>query len=630
MITAFDILLIGTAILIMLAGFARRRALWRNGREENHSGDLAGLIHYLIGQQFILKRRFAGAAHLFLFWGIAGFLVVVIFAQFPLVLPGPAARVLSLGLEILGAVMLAGIVFFLIRRHRLKRLSPDRILPRKVLLPMIILLVILVTGFLAAGTRMRIVPSDVLWTSPIGWGLSSILPDSPLLMQIMIRCHFLAVLLLMVCLPFTFLRHLTAASLNVYYRRRGNRGQLRIADLDCEDVGARTVQDLTWKQLLDAEACVSCGRCADNCPALISGKPLSPSKIVQDIARQMEQAHRNGSSLADVISDEEIWSCTTCMACVEQCPIFIEPPDKIIDIRRYQVMGCGNLPSEAKPVIRNLEIFGDVQGKGIAHRTDWALGRDVPVLSDRNRTADILLWVGCSGAFHPRYREISRAMVHILLAGDVDFAILGKLEFCCGDPARRLGEERLFQELARKNIARLNQQQIRKIVTLCPHCFNTLKNEYPDFGGEYQVMHAAEFVLDLIRAKRITPRYPINQTLSVHDPCYLGRVNRIFEPLRNVCRAVPGIEIRELPRNHENGFCCGGGGGRMWLHESLGRHINHIRAEEAAQNGAELVGTACPYCLTMLEDGMGALELEKPPRVKDIVEIVASSLDADL
>jgi Fe-S oxidoreductase len=473
---------------------------------------------------------------------------------------------------------------------------------------------------------MRIVPSEVPWVSPIGWGLSNILPDSPLLMQIMIRCHFFVVLLFFACLPFTFMRHLAAASLNVYYRRKGNRGQLRVLDLDDGNVGAKTVDDFTWKQLLDAEACVSCGRCVENCPATISGKPLSPRKIVQDLLRKMEQVGRNANLLENAISAEEIWSCTTCMACVEHCPIFVEPLDKIMDIRRYQVMGCGNLPPEAKPMIRDLEIFGDVQGKGIAHRTDWALNRKVPDLSENNAATETLLWVGCSGAFHPRYREASIAMVNILNAGGVDFAILGKQELCCGDPARRLGDERLFQELAYKNIERLNHYQVQKIVTLCPHCFNTLKNEYPGFGGRFQVLHATEFVMDLISEKRIEPKYPVNQPVAVHDPCYLGRVNQIYEPPRGVCRAVPGIEIKELGRNRENGFCCGGGGGRMWLHENLGRHFNHIRAEEAAETGVELVGTACPYCLTMLEDGIGALEMDKPPKVMDLIEIVAASL----
>ena len=626
MITAFDILLICAAILIMLAGFAGRRMLWRAGREENRSGDMAGLLGYLIGQQHILKRRSAGVAHLFLFWGIVVFVLVIILAQFPLTIPVTAARILSLGLDLLGAVMLAGIVFFLIRRSLSKRMFMDKVLPQKLLFPAILLMIILITGFVAAGTRMRIVSSDMPWVSPIGWGLSNILPDSPLLMQIVIRCHFFAVLLFLACLPFTFMRHLAAASLNVYYRHQGNRGQLRALDLDDGHVGAKTVDDLTWKQLLDAEACVGCGRCVENCPASISGKPLSPRKIVQDVSRQMEQAGSNAGLLEDVISGEEIWSCTTCMACVEHCPIFVEPLDKIMDIRRYQVMGCGNLPSEAKPMIRDLEIFGDVQGKGIAHRTDWVLNRKVPVLSNSNAATDILLWVGCSGAFHPRYHEASIAMVNILNAGGVDFTILGKQELCCGDPARWLGEERLFQDLARKNIKRLNHHQVQKIVTLCPHCFNTLKNEYPGFGGNFQVLHATEFVMDLISEKRIEPKYPVNQTVAVHDPCYLGRVNQIFEPARDVCRAVPGIEIRELARNRENGFCCGGGGGRMWLHENLGRHINHIRAEEAAKSGAELVGTACPYCLTMLEDGIAALEVEKPPKVMDLIEIVAASL----
>ena len=373
MITAFDILLIGTAVLIMLAGFAGRRILWRAGREEKRAGDLAGVLGYLVGQQPVLKRRYAGIAHLFLFWGMAVFVLVIILAQFPLTIPAAAARVLSLGLEILGAVMLAGTVFFLIRRSCFKQKSADKIMPQSVWFPAVILVIILITGFVAAGTRLRIVPSDLPWVSPVGWGLSNVLPDSPLLMQIMIRCHFFAVLLFLACLPFTFMRHLVAASLNVYYRRKGNRGQPGVLNLDEGHVGARAVDDFTWKQLLEAEACVSCGRCVENCPATISGKPLSPRKIVQDLLRQMEQGSRNASLLEDAISADEIWSCTACMACVEHCPIYVEPLDKILEIRRYQVMGCGNLPSEAKPMIRDLEIFGDVQGKGIAHRTDWAL-----------------------------------------------------------------------------------------------------------------------------------------------------------------------------------------------------------------------------------------------------------------
>jgi Fe-S oxidoreductase len=308
--------------------------------------------------------------------------------------------------------------------------------------------------------------------------------------------------------------------------------------------------------------------------------------------------------------------------------------DKIIDMRRYQVMAKGLLPVEARAMIRNLEIYGDVHGKGIAHRGDWAFKRGVLPMNSKGLDPELLLWVGCSGAFHSRYQEVSRAMVDILKAAGIRFGILGKDELCCGDPARRLGEEDLFLDLARKNIQRLNMYGVKRIVTLCPHCFNTLKNEYPRIGGDprwgtragIEVVHAAEYVMNLIEAGRISPKYPINGRIAIHDPCYLGRVNHVYEPPREIIKSLPEVQFKELQRHHENAFCCGGGGGRMWLHEHLGRRINSIRAEEVLGAGVDLVGTACPYCMTMLDDGIKALEVEKPPKVLDIIEILASSL----
>jgi Fe-S oxidoreductase len=482
----------------------------------------------------------------------------------------------------------------------------------------------------------------------------------------MIRLHFFAVVFFIAILPFTFMRHLVAAPLNVFYRKKALRGELKWLSLDDSPLGAGTVGDFSWKQLLDAEACVSCGRCEENCPASISGKPLSPQKVIRDILEQMEEANRNGIRpgdpsfplLEDRITGDEIWSCTTCMACVEHCPVFIEPVDKIIDIRRHQVLGRGHLPDEARAMIRNLEIYGDVQGKGIAHRGDWAFNRDVPFVSDNDLDGEILLWVGCSGSFHPLYQETTRAMAKILKAGGIRFGILGKEELCCGDPARRLGEEALFLNFVRKNISYLNRYHVQKIVTLCPHCFNTLKNEYPRLGVDstlesgidplsesrtgprseagtgprsqsginFEVIHATEFVMAMIKEERITPKYPITATVAVHDPCYLGRVNHIYDPPREIIKSIPGLELKELKRNHEKGFCCGGGGGRMWLHEHLGRHINLIRAEEVSETRVDMLGTACPYCLTMLDDGIKSLEMEKSPKVLDIIEMLASSL----
>jgi Fe-S oxidoreductase/nitrate reductase gamma subunit len=630
LLTAFDVLLIAAAFIIMLAGLARRWLWWRMGRAEDRPGHIGELLGYLLGHKKILKNPSAGIAHLVLFWGFAVPLLVVILAQFGLTMKPMPSRVISFLEDIVGIAMLVGVVYFLFRR--LKSGGPDA--PKRAILPVVVLLFILLTGFLAEGARLSIVPPEVVAASPIGWLFSKVSPDSPRFMQLMIRFHFFGVLLFIAILPFTFMRHLAASSLNVFYRKRQKRGELRPVSFDDGAVGAAKVPDLAWKQLLEAEACVSCGRCDDNCPALFSGKPLSPRKVMRNILEQMEEAGTNGSGegrssaplLEDAITGDEIWACTTCMACVEHCPVFIEPIDKIVDMRRYQVMGRGMLPDEARSMIRDLEIYGDVQGKGASNREDWALNRDVPTIRSGSVEAEVLLWVGCSGAFHPRYQEVTRSMVEILKAGGVNYAILGKEEMCCGDPARRLGEETLFLELARKNISRFHKYNFQKVVTLCPHCFNTLKNEYPSLGAEFEVLHAAEFVKGLIEQKKILFKYPVEEKIAIHDPCYLGRMNNIYDPLRDLIRDVPGVELKELNRNRECGFCCGGGGGRMWLHESLGRNINQIRSEEVAQAGVDTVGVACPYCLTMLDDGIKSLEVEKMPRVSDIIEVVAYSI----
>ncbi|MFC1886682.1 (Fe-S)-binding protein, partial [Thermodesulfobacteriota bacterium] len=403
-----------------------------------------------------------------------------------------------------------------------------------------------------------------------------------------------------------------------------------------------TVRDFTWKELLEAQACTACNRCEEHCPAAISGKPLSPLKVIQTIKNQMDDANRKSSKtdgpfapyLENDISLEAIWSCTTCMACVEHCPVFVEPIHKIIDMRRFLVMGKGMAPDETRPMMRNLQIYGDVQGRGASHRSDWALTPGGPRRFEDVPEAELLLWVGCQGAFHPRYQRVLRSMVEILDAAGIRFGVLDKKECCCGDPARRLGAEDLFLELAQKNIDHFNQCNVREIVTLCPHCFNTLKNEYPlltsdlpgKLGADFEVRHATEFVMRLMEQKRIIPKYPITKTATIHDPCYLGRMNHMYNPLREIVKSVPGLEISEMKQSRENGFCCGGGGGRMWLHETSGRRMNLIRAEEIRETGVDILGTACPYCLTMLEDGIKSLEIEKPPKVWDVIEIVADSL----
>jgi Fe-S oxidoreductase/nitrate reductase gamma subunit len=634
LIAALDTFLFAAALLVLLAGFWIRWIPWRTGRHRDQPGDWSGLFNYLVTQRIILKRRMRGGGHLLLFWGVLIPLIIIILAQFNILMPSGLSSGLSLLLDVLGFLALVGTLGFL--SHRIRSAEANG--PRRSLPPLLILVFILVTGFLSEATRLRIDPPQALWASPIGWLASSLVPESPLFMQLMIRSHFFAVLLLIAAIPFTFFRHLAAAPLNVFYRNRGPQGALNPLRMDADVPGARSIKDFIWKELLDAEACVSCGRCEAACPASLSGKPLSPRKIMGDIFKQMEGSRFRGAGripmLEEAVSDDEIWACTACLACVEQCPVFINPLDKILEMRRCRVMGQGKLPREALSMIRNLQHFGDVHGKGLARRLDWAFDLQIPSAGHLEADPRLFLWVGCAGAFHPRFGETARAMVKILKAGGQDFAILGREEICCGDPARRLGEESLFLELARKNLERFRDYGVREIVALCPHCYNTLKNEYPRIAADLswekdpvpQVFQATEYTLRLLEENRLTLKYPFKRKITLHDPCYLGRINDVIGPPRKLLRSIPGTELKELERNARNSFCCGGGGGRMWLAEHQGRRISQIRAEEISRSGAEVLATACPYCLTMLEDGLRSVQPDNPPKVMDVVELVARSL----
>jgi Fe-S oxidoreductase/nitrate reductase gamma subunit len=615
LITSFDTLLILTAFIIMVTGLSRRWSPWRKKKDQKVSGDLGRLIDYIVKHTQILKRPAVGAAHMAVFWGFFLPFTIIILAQFGFSIPHVPALLLSFLQEAAGGMMLAGTLYLLFRRIQ----SGETSGPKRTIIPMFILMIILVSGFLAEASRLSISGTTNPWASPMGWVLSFGLPSSPLFMQFMIRLHFFAVLIFIASIPFTFMRHLAASPLNIFYKKQGPKAALRKISTktgEMGEIGAGTAEDFSWKQLLETESCVSCGRCEENCPAFISGKALSPRKVIQKILEQAETCAGGLNSffkpspphlLEETISNDEIWACTTCMACVEHCPVFVEPMDKIVDIRRYQVMGRGNLPMEARPMIRDLELYGDVQGKGAAHRYDWAMNLDVPQIADVN-DAEVLLWVGCSGAFHPRSKETMKAMVKILKAAGIRFCILAKEEVCCGDPARRLGEETLYQNLAKKNIHIFKKHKIKKILTLCPHCLNTLKNEYPELGCDIPVVHGTEFVMDLIREKKINLKYSLPQKIAVHDACYLGRYNEIYQPPRQICNAISETKVIELPRCKENGFCCGGGGGRMWLHENSGQNINLVRAQEIANTEADIIGTSCPYCIIMLVDGVNSLE----------------------
>jgi Fe-S oxidoreductase len=326
----------------------------------------------------------------------------------------------------------------------------------------------------------------------------------------------------------------------------------------------------------------------------------------------------------DVVDDEVVWACTTCGACMQECPVDIEHVDTIVDLRRNLVMGESRFPAEAGALLRNLEATSNPWGLPQAQRADWAQGLDVRVIGEGERSPEYLYWVGCAGAFDDRAKAISRAVVEILQRAGVSFAILGSRELCTGDPARRMGNEYLFQTLAERNVETLDAAGVTTVVANCPHCFNTLRNEYPDYGGRYEVIHHSELIARLVAEGRLRPGGRASSTVAYHDPCYLGRHNGVYRAPRRALEAVPGVRAVEMPRHAERGLCCGAGGARMWMEERIGKRINEERMDEAASTGADTVGVACPYCLIMLDDGARARD--EPIRVLDVAQVVADSL----
>ena len=557
----------------------------------------------------------------------------------------------SLILDVFAVVFIAGIVWAVVRRYgqrpwrlRSKTKAEDGWI-------LFTLGAIGVTGLAVEAARIAVDgrPDFETW-SFIGYPLSFLVPEASAsgIHQGLWIAHVVAFLGFLVVLPSTKLRHMVTSPANMFLSpRRRPKGAMRempnlMEATDIETVGAAMVGEFTWKQLLDTDACTVCGRCTSVCPANITGKPLDPREIVLTLGEVAAasavtplsppvgvdaEITVGSESVFERITSEELWACTTCRACDEICPVNIEIVDKILDMRRYLSLMESDFPSELGKAYVSMENSSNVYGMDQSKRGDWTdeLGFSVKVLGDPGVEAEYLYWVGCAGSFDDRNRKVTISTARLLDRAGVDFAILGPRELCTGDPARRTGNEYVFQGLALQNIETLNELGVTKIITQCPHCFNTLGNEYPQFGGEYEVIHHSDLLMHLVDEGKLTPRSN-GQTITFHDPCYLGRHNDVFVAPRSVLNSV-GTTV-EMPRNGTNSFCCGAGGGRMWMEEQTGQKVNIERTREAVETGADVVATGCPFCYVMMDDGVKELGVDERVEVKDLAMLLAErSLD---
>ncbi|MEU6858222.1 (Fe-S)-binding protein [Glycomyces sp. NPDC046736] len=502
------------------------------------------------------------------------------------------------------------------------------------------------------------------WTSPVAsmfaGGLSDVSDEALLTgitiaagLDILVSWTFFLMLALIPTMGIGW--HRVTAFFNLYFKRNadgavslgaakpmlvdGEPADFEKADPETDPFGVATIADFSWKGLLDFSTCTECGRCQSQCPAWNTGKPLSPKKLVTDLRDHLyeqapylkaaaiakerggEDPHEKINIIGSVIDPDVLWACTTCGACVEQCPVDIEHVDHILDLRRNMVMIESDFPAEAQTMLRNLENKGNPWGENPAHRLKWAEGLDFEIpIADGETEFEYLYWVGCAGAYDPKAQKTSRAVATLLHDAGVKFAVLGEAETCTGDSARRIGHEFMFQMMAEQNVETLNEVGAVKIVATCPHCLNTIGNEYEDLGGKYEVVHHTELLNDLVNAGKITPVEEHDGKLTYHDPCYLGRHNRIFSPPRELLGSF--AEVTEMPRNNEKSFCCGAGGARMWLEEPLGKRVNRERADEAVATGASTVAVGCPFCSTMLRDGVNDAGREDV-EVIDIAQLLA-------
>lgn len=652
--------LFAVVLFIICWGVWERVQAYRRGRteRENRFDDLQGrfldVFRLAFFQERVLRRKFGGMIHLgiyssFIVLFIVTCLVAVEYDFGVMILDGNFYIVFKLFAETFGALLAAAAAFALLRRWvfrpgGLTRDNDDT-------LQLLLILVIAVTGFLIETARIAATNPAIAPVSYISNALAPFLFGGMPLPEILSIhrglwwFHLLIAFGFLASVPFTKMVHMGTGTASIFLRTSRPKGALQpVPNIEEEEKpGVAAVEDFSWKQLLSADGCTKCGRCQDECPAYAAEMPLSPREVVLKTKEQLSADLNAGlvpSAFAvdnatgtrvvpdfvhEVLTPDEIWACTTCRACMQACPVLIEHIDMIVDVRRGYV-ASSKIPDTVRTALRKMGDTGNPWGLPQDDRTAWAAGLSVPLASEKKRF-EYLYWVGCAGAYDPRNQKVTRSLVSLLDRAGVDYAILGLEEMCCGEAARRMGEEGLFQ-LGMVEIVKeaFRNHDVKKVITQCPHCFNTFRNEYPQFGVNVEVVHHSVLIRDLIARGKLVPRKAHNLSLAFHDSCYLGRHNDIYDAPREAIRAIPGISLNEIGKNREEGFCCGGGGGGMWMEAPGGKRINHLRFDQAMRTGSNALGSACPYCLTMFDDAIKFNNLEDSVQAKDLAELVAESL----
>jgi len=643
------------ALTIWLFNFYRRYQLWRQGRPDERFQELGKrigvffqttIVDFFAHRKF-LRQPFSGIMHLAIFWG---FLILLLASAVDAIsyysgyhLKGSLYLWFSLISDLGGLLILAGILMAALRRYLWRPKSLNTFLDDGIILGSIG--AIILTGYMVEGLRQaatEIIPHPdwAVW-SPGGWVFAKMfieMGEEALRFWHKFLWWFHSVLtigtILYSGLAFSKLQHVIVSPLNIFFRSLGPLASPSPIDIEkAEILGVGEIKDFTWKQLLDLDACTNCGRCEDVCPAWETGKPLSPRKLIQDLKGHMIHissnkgpASENPSPLiGEAPNEAEIWSCTTCAACQEACPVYVEHILKVVDLRRHLVLAQNKMPESAQLMLRNMQMRGHpwAGAQSLRLRGDWTTHLDLKILAEGDQI-NTLFWVGCTGALVDRNVEVTTAITRVLKEGGVDFGVLGEAETCCGDPARRAGYEFQFQIMAEQNIEMFKHHHIQKIITSCPHCYNILKNEYPKYGGQFKVVHYTQLLWELIQEGRLNLTQEFDSTFTYHDPCYLGRYNGIYQEPRQILKVIPKAKLVEMGRSREKSFCCGGGGGHMWIEEQPGTvKISQRRMEEVLKTGVERVITTCPYCLQMFEEN---IEHKEALKAEDLIEVVEKAM----